>query len=104
MSGTEPDVLVSCLHASRASRIAAREKPGGEFIGIVAADGVAGIVSNEVFPKRQRLARLGRPSLLDKPEELSVSDALLCPMSVVVASSATSIVPTAHENFCKEEH
>lgn len=85
---------------SRASRMAAREKPGGEPPPKldVAADGVPGIVSNGVIPKRQRLPKRRCPSLLDMPEELSASEALLCPTSVVASSSAASMF----NSFCNE--
>jgi len=82
-------------HASRACRIAARDKPGGERCDAWRADpiGVAGIVSNSVQPKRQRLPE-SRPtapsSVPDILEELSVSEALPRPISVVSSSFSNS--------------
>lgn len=86
----------SGLQASRACLMAARDKPGGEPSIVAPADGVAGIVSNGVLPKRQRLPRLRPPlpSLHDNPDELSVSEVQLSPMSVVCSSSTSSTVAT----------
>lgn len=62
---------LSALQASRAWRMAARERPGGDAF----ARGVGGTVSSTVQPKRHR-----RPSGADDSEELS-SEALVLPMS-----------------------
>lgn len=67
----------------------------------MAPTGVAGMVSKAVLPKRQRLptARPCSRSVLDKPDELSVSEAVAdSPMSVVSsASSSISKASTALE-------
>lgn len=57
----------SALHASRAWRIAARERPGGDGSDsrVAAPTGVAGTVSSAVPPKRHR-----RPSATEDSEEL----------------------------------
>jgi len=91
-------ITVPCtaLHASRACRIAARDNPGGERCDARHAvpTGVAGIVSNRVQPKRQRLPEL-RPaapsSVPDMLEELSVSEALPRPISIVSSSVPKSV-------------
>jgi hypothetical protein len=92
------------LHASRAARIEARDSPGGEpkWLGKTApATGVAGIVSSKVFPKRHRLVALPQSSLQDTPEELSVSEALLWPTSVV-SSSSRNCTLLALDAICME--
>jgi len=63
----------------------------------MAPTGVAGMVSKAVLPKRQRLPC--SRSVLDKPDELSVSEAVAdSPMSVVSsASSSISKASTALE-------
>jgi len=64
------------------------------------AFGVAGIVSKVVPPKRHRLPV---DSVLDKPEALSVSDALpLPPISVVSASSSRHVIAVLPEALCAQ--
>jgi len=99
-AGDSSAITVPCtastLHASRACRIAARDNPGGERCDARHAvpTGVAGIVSNRVQPKRQRLPEL-RPaapsSVPDMLEELSVSEALPRPISIVSSSVPKSV-------------
>jgi len=93
-------------HDSCACRIAARDKPSGERCDARHAlpTGVVGLVSKRVPPKRQRLPDLRptRPrSVPDMLEELSVSEELPRPTSVVSASLSKSSISESDNLWAK---
>jgi hypothetical protein len=93
------DELSFALHESRAWRKAARESPGGDRRDTAPAHGVDGIVPSDVFPKRQRRGKPQWPSSLDKADELSVSDPLVFPISVVSSSTPSTLCDLSKKVF-----